>query len=119
MHARHVGKHIEKECDDGYGFVLKGGVNEIGHTSVTTPGIVRVFGDAHKAFGKLPWAALFDPAVSFAEDGWVVRPHVAMMFALNETHVGRLPFVQKLAHTADGKSSICAPTARRSGSATR
>ncbi len=94
---------FEKECDDGYGFVLKGGVNEIGHTSVTTPGIVRVFGDAHKAFGKLPWAALFDPAVSFAEDGWVVRPHVAMMFALNETHVGRLPFAQKLAHTADGK----------------
>jgi gamma-glutamyltranspeptidase/glutathione hydrolase len=94
---------FEKECDDGYGFVLKGGVNEIGHTSVTTPGIVRVFGDAHKAFGKLPWAALFDPAVSFAEDGWVVRPHVAMMFALNETNVGRLPFAQKLAHTADGQ----------------
>ena len=94
---------FEKECDDGYGFVLKGGVNEIGHTSVTTPGIVRVFGDAHKAFGKLPWAALFDPAVSFAEGGWVVRPHVAMMFALNETSVGRLPFAQKLAHTADGQ----------------
>jgi gamma-glutamyltranspeptidase / glutathione hydrolase len=94
---------FEKECDDGYGFVLKGGVNEIGHTSVTTPGIVRVFGDAHKTFGKLPWAALFDPAVSFAEGGWVVRPHVATMFALNETAVGRLPFAQKLAHTADGR----------------
>lgn len=94
---------FEKECDDGYGFVLKGGVNELGHTSVTTPGIVRVFGDAHRAFGKLPWAALFDPAVSFAEEGWIVRPHVAMMFALNEAHVGRLPFAQKLAHTADGR----------------
>lgn len=94
---------FEKECDDGYGFVLKGGVNEIGHTAVTTPGIVRVFGDAHRALGKLPWAALFDPAVSFAEEGWIVRPHVASMFALNETHVGRLPFAQKLAHTADGQ----------------
>jgi gamma-glutamyltranspeptidase/glutathione hydrolase len=94
---------FEKECDDGYGFVLKGGLNEIGHTSVTTPGIVRVFGDSHKALGKLPWARLFDPAVSFAEEGWVVRPHVASMFALNEAHVGRLPFAQKLAHTADGK----------------
>ena len=94
---------FEKECDDGYGFVLKGGINEIGHTSVTTPGIVRVFGDAHKALGRLPWATLFQPAVGFAEDGWVVRPHVAMMFALNETSVGRLPFAQKLAHTADGQ----------------
>jgi gamma-glutamyltranspeptidase/glutathione hydrolase len=94
---------FEKECDDGYGFVLKGGVNELGHTAVTTPGIVRVFGDTHRAFGRLPWAALFDPAVSFAEDGWVVRPHVATMFALNEASVGRLPFVRKLAHTADGQ----------------
>jgi gamma-glutamyltranspeptidase/glutathione hydrolase len=94
---------FEKECDDGYGFVLKGGLNEIGHTSVTTPGIVRVFGEAHKALGKLPWSALFDPAVSFAEEGWVIRPHVVTMFSLNETHVGRLPFSQKLALTADGR----------------
>jgi gamma-glutamyltranspeptidase/glutathione hydrolase len=94
---------FEKECDDGYGFVLKGGLNELGRSSVTTPGIVRVFGDAHKSFGKLPWAALFDPAASFAEGGWTVRPHVAMMFALNEAHVGRLPFVQKLALTPDGQ----------------
>ena len=96
-------KIFEKECDDGYGFVLKGGVNEIGHTSVTTPGIVRVFGEAHKAHGRLPWSALFDPAVSFAEDGWAIRPHVVTMFSLNETHVGRLPFSQKLALTADGR----------------
>jgi gamma-glutamyltranspeptidase/glutathione hydrolase len=41
--------------------------------------------------------------VSFAEEGWVVRPHVASMFALNEAGVGRLPFAQKLAHTADGQ----------------
>lgn len=94
---------FERECSDGYGFVLKGGVNEIGHTSVTTPGIVRVFGDAHRAFGKLPWASLFDPAIGFAEDGWAVRPHVAMMFALNEASYGRLPFVDKLALTADGR----------------
>ncbi|MDQ8728303.1 gamma-glutamyltransferase [Bradyrhizobium sp. LHD-71] len=94
---------FEKECDDGYGFVLKGGVNEIGHTAVTTPGIVRVFGDAHRTFGRLPWAELFHPAVSLAEEGWVVRPHVAMMFALNETKVGRIPYAKKLAHTADGR----------------
>jgi gamma-glutamyltranspeptidase/glutathione hydrolase len=94
---------FEKECDDGYGFVLKGCVNELGHTAVTTPGIVRVFGDAHRIFGKLKWATLFDPAVDFAEEGWIVRPHVATMFALNEAHVGRLPFVRKLAHTAEGE----------------
>ncbi|MBV9591572.1 MAG: gamma-glutamyltransferase, partial [Hyphomicrobiales bacterium] len=40
---------FERECSDGYGYVLKGGVNELGHCAVTTPGIMRVFGDAHAA----------------------------------------------------------------------
>ncbi len=100
---------FERECSDGYGYVLKGGVNELGHTAVTTPGIVRVFGDAHGAFGRLPWAELFGPAVGFAEEGWLVRPHVAMMFALNETGVGRLPYAQKLALTPDGRSLYLRP----------
>jgi gamma-glutamyltranspeptidase/glutathione hydrolase len=100
---------FERECSDGYGYVLQGGVNELGHTAVTTPGIVRVFGDAHRSFGRLPWAELFGPAVGFAEEGWLVRPHVAMMFGLNETGVGRLPYVQKLALTPDGRSLYLRP----------
>jgi len=94
---------FERECSDGYGYVLKGGVNELGHRAVTTPGIMRVFGDAHAAFGKLPWAELFGPAISHAENGWVVRPHVATMFALDEAGYGRLPYLDKLAYTPDGR----------------
>ena len=95
---------FERECSDGYGYVLTGGVNELGHRAVTTPGIMRVFGDAHAAFGKLPWAELFAPAIGHAEGGWVVRPHVATMFALDEAGYGRLPYVDKLALTPDGRS---------------
>ena len=29
---------FERECPDGYGYVLRGFVNELGHTSVATPG---------------------------------------------------------------------------------
>ena len=47
---------FERECTDGYGYVLRGCVNELGHRAVTTPGIMRVFGEAHAGFGKLPWA---------------------------------------------------------------
>ena len=95
---------FERECSDGYGYVLKGGVNELGHCAVTTPGIMRVFGDAHAAFGKRPWAELFAPAIGHAEGGWVVRPHVATMFALDEAGYGRLPYIDKLALTPDGRS---------------
>ncbi|MBV8961565.1 MAG: gamma-glutamyltransferase, partial [Hyphomicrobiales bacterium] len=95
---------FEGECSDGYGYVLKGAVNELGHCAVTTPGIMRVFGDAHATFGKLPWAELFAPAIAHAESGWVVRPHVATMFALDEAGYGRLPYVKKLAFTPDGRT---------------
>jgi len=112
---------FERECSDGYGYVLTGGVNEIGHAAVTTPGIVRVFGDAHRAFGRLPWAELFGPAIGFAEDGWIVRPHVAMMFAMNEAGVGRLPYSRKLALTPDGRKLYLRPdgTPKKLGDAVR
>ncbi len=112
---------FERECSDGYGYVLTGGVNELGHCAVTTPGIMRVFGDAHAAFGKLPWAELFAPAIGHAEGGWVVRPHVATMFALDEAGYGRLPYVNKLALTPDGRSLYLRPdgTPKRVGDGVR
>ena len=100
---------FERECSDGYGYVLTGNVNELGRTAVTTPGIVRVFGEAHQAFGRLPWAELFGPAVGFAEDGWIVRPHVAGMFAINEAGAGRLTYAQKLDLTPDGRKLYMRP----------
>ena len=66
---------FERECSDGYGYVLKGAVNELGHAAVTTPGIMRVFGEAHRVYGRLPWTELFSPAIGFGEGGWVIRHH--------------------------------------------
>jgi gamma-glutamyltranspeptidase/glutathione hydrolase len=70
---------------------------------VSIPGILRVFETAHRRLGRLPWTQLFEPAIRFAEDGWLVRPHTAMMFALDEQPYGRLPYVAKLNFTADGR----------------
>jgi gamma-glutamyltranspeptidase/glutathione hydrolase len=112
---------FERECSDGYGYVLRGAINELGHTAVATPGIMRVFGEAHAGFGKLPWAELFEPAIGFAENGWVVRPHVANVFALNEAPYGRLPYEQKLALTQDGRALYLRPdgTPKRLGDSVR
>jgi gamma-glutamyltranspeptidase / glutathione hydrolase len=112
---------FERECPDGYGYVLGGAVNELGHAAVATPGIMRVFGEAHAGFGKLPWAELFGPAVELAEAGWVVRPHVAHMFALDEVAYGRLPYVKKLAFTPDGRTLYLRPdgTPKRLGDGVR
>lgn len=44
-----------------------------GGYSVGVPGNVRLAWDAHRKWGKLPWAALFQPAIRLAEDGFEVR----------------------------------------------
>ena len=41
--------------------------------SVGVPGNVALAWKAHERYGKLPWAALFQPAISLARDGFVVN----------------------------------------------
>jgi gamma-glutamyltranspeptidase/glutathione hydrolase len=101
--------HFERECSDGYGYVLAGAVNELGRTAVTTPGILRLFEQAHASFGRLPWRDILTPAIGHAAGGWTVRPHVAGVFATNDAGYGRLPYVAKLAATPDGKALYLRP----------
>jgi gamma-glutamyltranspeptidase/glutathione hydrolase len=95
---------FERECADGYGYVLSGHVNELGHRAVTTPGILRVFEAAHAAWGRRRWAELLDPAIAFAEEGWIVRPHVYAMWTTNEAAHGRVGYIEKLGFTAEGRA---------------
>ena len=98
---------FERECPDGYGYVVAGHANELGHQAVTVPGILAAFSAAHGEAGRLPWADLFAPAMGFARDGWAVRPHVATMFHLDETAQGRAAMQRKLALTAEGRALYC------------
>jgi gamma-glutamyltranspeptidase/glutathione hydrolase len=95
---------FEGECADGYGYMVRGAVNELGHAAVTTPGILRVFEAAHADYGRLPWADLFQPAIGRARQGWIVRPHVYAMFTADETPYGRRAFSDKLDFTVEGRA---------------
>lgn len=110
-------KDFQGECPDGFGFVVKDNVNEMGRMAVTTPGIVAAFALAHRQFGKLPWAALFAPAMRVAREGWPVRPHVAGVFATNEAPYRRRPYIDKLRLTPDGVKLYLRPdgTAKKLG----
>ena len=67
---------IVRECDDGFGFVLKGRVNELGYQSATTPLTLRAFDDVLGRFGTRSLAQSLEPAIRWCEEGFAVRPHV-------------------------------------------
>ena len=51
----------------------------VGGRSVGAPGTVRALALAHERYGKLPWATLFEPAITLAEQGCVISPPPATL----------------------------------------
>jgi gamma-glutamyltranspeptidase/glutathione hydrolase len=48
----------------------------VGGRAVGVPGTVRVLEMAHARHGRLPWARLFEPAITLAEQGFEVSPRL-------------------------------------------
>jgi len=53
----------------------------VGGRSVGVPGLVRLLELAHRAHGRLPWARLFEPAITLAETGFLVSPRLHALIA--------------------------------------
>src|SRR3989442_5711331 len=53
----------------------------VGGKSVGVPGTLRLLELAHRQYGKLPWAALFEPAIAMAEQGFAVSPRLNINIA--------------------------------------
>ena len=48
----------------------------VGGRSVGAPGVLRMLAQAHAQHGKLPWAKLFEPAISLANQGFAISPRL-------------------------------------------
>ncbi len=59
-----------------------------GWDSVTVPGAVDAWVQLHRRFGSLPFASLFDPAVHYAREGFIVSPIIASRWRLAATRFG-------------------------------
>lgn len=68
-------------------FIPKDGSDPQWHTtvhsglSVGVPGVLRGLELAHKQYGRLPWARLFERAIQVSEDGFTVSRRLNMMLA--------------------------------------
>ncbi len=78
------------ESEDGFGFQLEGRVNEIGYGAITSPMTLRALDEALGRYGTRRIGDLMVPAIHYAEQGFMVRPHVAAYWNQVPTE-GRAP----------------------------
>ncbi|MEX2629393.1 MAG: gamma-glutamyltransferase [Tistlia sp.] len=93
---------IEGETRDGFGFLLKGRVNDAGYQSITVPGSLKAYFEAQTAHGVMDWADVVQPAIEQAEAGAVIRPHVHF-FWTEDDGMGRVVVSERLAMTPAGR----------------
>ncbi|MYM88111.1 gamma-glutamyltransferase [Rugamonas sp. FT82W] len=77
-------------------------IGVIGGRSVGAPGVLRMLELAHKEHGKLPWKALFAPAIKLAEDGFHVSPRLNALLSYDR-YLARDPVAKAYFFGEDGK----------------
>jgi gamma-glutamyltranspeptidase/glutathione hydrolase len=74
-----------------------------GGRAVATPGVVKMLEAAHRQHGALPWARLFEPAITLAEQGFAVSPRLHSLLQPDRL-LRRDPLARKHYYAADGNA---------------
>ncbi|MGE0152441.1 MAG: gamma-glutamyltransferase [Reyranellaceae bacterium] len=91
-------KLIVGETRDGFGFILKGQVNDAGYKSITVPLSLKAYAEAVEQYGTWSLSNIVAPAVSYARDGYMVRPAV-YGFWMQPDRYGRVTTLDRLKQT--------------------
>ena len=75
----------------------------VGGLSVGVPGSLRMLEQAHKRNGQLPWASLFEPAITLAEQGFAVSPRLHTQLK-EEKQLIDDPIARQFFYQADGSA---------------
>src|SRR5215471_19517881 len=73
----------------------------VGGRSVGVPGVLKMLDMAHKHYGKLPWARLFQPAICTAAEGFPISPRLHLLLA-SDSHVRQAEPARSYFYQANG-----------------
>ncbi|CAM4391448.1 gamma-glutamyltransferase [Bordetella muralis] len=88
---------------DGFGFILKDNISEIGYLACCTPGALKGYETALKDYGTWDWADLIQPAIRYAEEGFMIRPHMHWYWAKDQRGDGQINTIDKLRFSETGR----------------
>ena len=67
------------------------GKSHTGHLASGVPGTVAGLAEAHRRFGKLPWKTLLEPAIRFAQDGFIIDDYRSASITDDTTRLKQFP----------------------------
>ncbi len=85
---------------DGFGYRLKGDINDVGYKAVATPGTVRGFYEALSSYGTMEWKDALQPAIRYAEQGYPVSAEQMNLWKAKPEAGRTLNHAQRLSTTS-------------------
>ncbi|MBU2586846.1 MAG: gamma-glutamyltransferase [Alphaproteobacteria bacterium] len=97
---------------DGDGKVLKRETRVFSGLSVGVPGNIALAAEAHAKHGTLPWAALFEPAIALARDGFIMNRRLYESLSQNKGRADKTDAARAVFFGADGEPLPIGATVR-------
>ncbi|MGH1490806.1 MAG: gamma-glutamyltransferase [Acidimicrobiales bacterium] len=99
---------IVGETRDGFGFILEDHINDVGYQSIATPGSLLAYFEAQTEWGTKDWDRVVEPAIGWAERGFIVRPAVAGWWN-DGASLGRANNLDRMKYSATGRDIYFRP----------
>ena len=99
-------KLIEREADDGWGFILSGRENEMGYGSISTPRTLATLSTLLNLYGTKSLKELIQPAIRYCYDGVLIRPHMSSYWN-HPASAGRDPHIAMVNKFEETRKIYC------------
>ena len=91
---------------DGWGYFLKGKVNDIGYSSNCTPGTVKMMATLLERYGTLSWQEAIAPAAKIASEGFIVSSHLGERWKKGAAYPESTSLLERITSNPEPRSDI-------------